>query len=102
MHQEAVGELDSVDASDSLLDDGYIYMTEDLAAVGVQIAEAAISTKDIKIVYGCYKVHAEDLESDIWENKFFVVTPKYPNDIIMSTAQMYGTLFHRPLLKHLY
>lgn len=84
-HQEATGELD---ATDSILDDGYIYMTGDLAAVGVQIAEGAISTKDIKIVYGCYKVHAEDLESDIWENKFFMVTPKYPNDIIMSTARM--------------
>lgn len=88
---EAVDRLDCVD---SLLDNGYIYMTDDLAAVGEQITEGAISTKDIKIVYGCYNVHAEDLESDIWENKFFMVTPKYPNDIIMSTAQMYGTLFH--------
>lgn len=94
---EAVDGLDSVD---SLLDNGYIYMTDDLAAVGVQITEGAISTKDIKIVYGCYNVHAEDLKSDILGNKFFMVTPKYPNDIIMSTAQMYGTLFHLPLFKH--
>jgi len=85
VHQEAVGEADNSnsDAADSQLDNDYIYMTYDLTAVSELIAKAAMSPKDIKIVYGCYRFYWDDLEREISANKFFMVTPKLPHDIIM-------------------
>lgn len=62
----------------------YIYVSYDLRAISKALSSGTIQPDDIKIIHGCYIFAEDELQDDISNNKYFMVTSDCYKDVITS------------------